>query len=281
MEILMNLINKDSKKYTYISYPIFDQILFEELKVKYLEKYSSFLPKRSSPITRVYTINEFVDLLIKNNIKNICNDIELFTFIRKKEKEFFNKIGYLEKLHEKKDKFKKAEILCIENKSCMFMKNNNFIEWLTNPLIIKLIHDFKERLSISKELQKQIWEKEYGANTSGKCVIYGCDNILNTNVSNSWQCGHIISHNNGGSTTLDNLRPLCTPCNRTMSDTNWNEYETQLKRKDIIENYFDDETTEIKCKSKLKCGNKVNESTFEILQTKNKVKPICIECSNK
>ena len=48
-------------------------------------------------------------------------------------------------------------------------------------------------------------KKEYGACTSGKCVIY----VLNTNVSNSWQYGHIISHNNGGPTTLDNLRPLC------------------------------------------------------------------------
>ena len=161
----------------------------------------------------------------------------------------------------------------------MFMKNNNFIQWLIDPSEIPY-HDYKDRPNISKELQKQIWEKEYGACTSGKCVIYGCDNILNTNVSNSWQCGHIISHNNGGATTLDNLRPLCTPCNQKMKDINWDIYEDDLMRQDIIENYFDD-TTESKCKSKFKCGNKVTIDTFDILISKRKSKPICLGCKSK
>lgn len=143
IESLMILINKDSKKYIYKDYPIFDQILFEGLKVEYLEKYS-FLPKRSAKTTRVCTIDEFVHLLIQNNIKKLCDTDEphvLFTFIRKKEKEFFNIIGYLEKLHEKKNKFKSSEVVCIENKSCMFMKNNNFIKWLINPSV-KPTHDY-------------------------------------------------------------------------------------------------------------------------------------------
>lgn len=161
----------------------------------------------------------------------------------------------------------------------MFMKNNNFIQWLLDPSEIPS-HDYKDRPNISKELQKQIWEKEYGACTSGKCVIYGCNNVLNTNVSNSWQCGHIISHNNGGPTTLDNLRPLCTPCNQKMKDINWDEYEDELMKQDIIEKYFDDRT-ENKCKSKFKCDNKVIKTSFEILISKKKAKPICLECKNK
>jgi hypothetical protein len=51
-------------------------------------------------------------------------------------------------------------------------------------------------------------------------------------------------------------------------------------RQDIIENYFDD-STENKCKSKFKCGNKIIKTSFEILICKKKAKPICLECKNK
>ncbi len=57
---------------------------------------------------------------------------------------------------------------------------------------------------------EKVWHEEFGAVTSGKCPIFGCQNILSKNISNSWQCGHIISHNNDGTTTIKNLRPLCT-----------------------------------------------------------------------
>ena len=282
---LMNLINRDSSKYIYHDYPIFDQILFEELKELYIDKYP-FLPKRASVNTKIYTINEFINIFIEFNIKKIfkTDDInELYKNIKKKEKDFFNIIGYLEKLHEHKDNFKKSEIICIENKSCMFMKNNNFFVWLSDPSV-EPYHDYKKRISIPKELQEKIWQNEFEAHTSGKCPIFSCQNILSKNISNSWQCGHIISHNNGGSTTINNLRPLCTPCNRSMSDTDWDDYENELMRNDIIDNYFDDET-EINCKSKYNCKNKINKDTFDIIKCKgkgvDKLKPICSECNDK
>ena len=282
---LMNYINRDSSKYMYHDYPIFDQTLFEQLKELYVEKYP-FLPKRASINTKIYTINEFMNIFIEHNIKNIfkiCDVNELYNNVKKKEKEFFNIIGYLEKLHEHKDNFKKSEIICIENKSCMFMKNNNFFGWLIDTSV-KPYHDYKKRISISKELQEKIWQEEFGACTSGKCTIFCCQNILSKNISNSWQCGHIISHNNGGLTTLDNLRPLCAPCNRLMNDTDWDNYEDELMKNDIIDNYFDDEP-EINCKSKYKCKNRINNKTFKIIKCRTKgvekLKPVCSECIKK
>lgn len=65
-----------------------------------------------------------------------------------------------------------------------------------------------------------------------------------------------------------------------MKDINWDEYEYELMKQYIIENYFDD-STENKCKSKFKCGNKVIKTSFWILISKKKAKPICLECKNK
>jgi hypothetical protein len=69
-----------------------------------------------------------------------------------------------------------------------------------------------------------------------------------------------------------------------MSDTDWYDYENELMRNDIIDNYFDDET-EINCKSKYKCKNKINKDTFDIIKCKvkgsDKLKPICSECNDK
>lgn len=284
---LMKYLNKDSIKYPPQPpdsqlFPHFSELIFyDELKELLINKYP-FLPKRSSINTNIYTVIEFLyivkEKLIKNKFKT--DDVNIFyKNIKIKEKEFFNSIGYLEKMHEHKEKFKKSELTCIENKSCMFMKKNNFIAWLLNPLE-KPDHDYKIRISIDKVLQEKTWQKEYGACTSGKCPIFNCQKILAKNVSNSWQCGHIISHNNGGPTTIDNLRPLCTPCNRTMNDTDWDDYENELMRNDIIDNYFDDEI-EINCKSKYKCKNKINKNTFLILKINDKLKPICFECKTK
>jgi hypothetical protein len=66
-----------------------------------------------------------------------------------------------------------------------------------------------------------------------------------------------------------------------MNDTDWDDYEDELRRNNIIENYFDDES-EINCKSKYKCKNKINKDAFDIISCKVKgvikLKPVCFEC---
>ena len=147
-----------------------------------------------------------------------------------------------DKICKQKSKFAKNKITCIENKSCMFMKNNNFFEWLID-LSVKPYHDYKKRISISKELQEKIWQEEFGACTSGKCTIFCCQNILSKNISNSWQCGRIISCKNSRNTyiSLSNLRPLCKPCYDMMNDNNWDDYEKFKSNQYIIDEYYEDE----------------------------------------
>ena len=37
---------------------------------------------------------------------------------------------------------------------------------------------------------------------------------------NTYECGHVHAEKNGGSNTLNNLRPICSGCNRSMGIKN-------------------------------------------------------------
>ena len=41
---------------------------------------------------------------------------------------------------------------------------------------------------------------------------------------NKFEAGHIISEKDGGNLSLDNLLPICSGCNRSMSSKNLNEW---------------------------------------------------------
>lgn len=274
-------INKDSSKCLINNYEIFEKQIYEDLKKKFNDNHN-FLPKSTSKSYSIYSSSALADLIIKNDIikinylENKSSD-EIYHFIKEKEKIFFNEVSYLEIYHNEKINFKLSEINSIESFSCIFMKNNNFINWLIDKNI-KPIHNFKKRQTIKKKIQNDVWLKEFSSKTSGKCPIYNCDKILSLDVSNSWQCGHLISFNNGGSTTLNNLRPICPPCNQSMSSSNWNDWIYDKMCKDVIDDYFEETNTTIKCKVQ-NCSNNINNETFKPYLYKNKkVKPICNNC---
>ena len=274
-------INKDSSKCLINNYKIFEKQIYEDLKKKFNENHN-FLPKGTVKSHSIFSSSALADLIIKHNIikinslENKSSD-EIYDFIKEKEAIFFNEIGYLEIYHKEKSIFKLSEINSIDAFSCIFMKNNNFINWLVD-FTIKPNHDFKKRPGIKKKLQNEVWIKEFSSKTSGKCPIYNCDKILSLDISNSWQCGHLVSFNNGGSTILNNLRPICPTCNQSMSSNNWNNWIYDKMYKDVIDDYFEETTEIIKCKIK-NCSNKINNETFKPYLYKNKkVKPICNDC---
>lgn len=265
---------------------------FEEFKMlnyinlkSLLSKNYDFLSEKASSKSSLYTISEFIEELTKNNfIKKAKltkhSAQEIFDFIKLKEKEFFNKICYLEKKINNYN-FKHKEIISIDKKSCLFMKKNNFIEWLIDPSI-EPIHDFTERKSIPTKIKNLVWTEDFGSKTNGKCPIYGCDKVLSLDIINSWQCGHLISVKNGGKTISENLRPICTTCNQSMSDKNWDDWVYERMKNKIREDHFEDSTDTIKCKM-IKCKNIISSYNFYILkfESSNKIKPVCLTCYNK
>lgn len=282
MDMLFQNINKDSAKCLIKDYPIFAEQMYQELK-ELLQSYNIFLPRKASTKSRLYTLSEFIDILIRKNIivylDNCMDSKQIYDYLVKKEKEYFNAYGYKAKSYQHSNGFKVMEENSIANHSCMFMKNNNFIDWLIDYTLVPT-HDLKKRPHISKELSTMVWQKYHNVKLSEKCPIYGCNRIMDIHISNSWQCGHIKSFNNGGETTIDNMKPICPDCNRKMSDMDWTEYEYVLMKKKILEDYeYFDDIISIQCHNKKqKCKNMITKDNYEVGVGKKNLIPICYDC---
>lgn len=69
--------------------------------------------------------------------------------------------------------------------------------------------------NIPKALREQVWLKYFGAVFEHKCKISWCKNIIN--VFN-FECGHNLPKSKEGATDINNLVPICTRCNKSMSN---------------------------------------------------------------
>jgi 5-methylcytosine-specific restriction endonuclease McrA len=114
----------------------------------------------------------------------------------------------------------------IDTNNFKYKKKNNLIN--TNLLkdiekdIHKSPHTYKE--PIPKRIRELVWTTNNGETFSHKCYVTWCDNTIN--VFN-FQVGHDIPESKGGTIDIDNLKPICTSCNLSMSNkytiTEWSK----------------------------------------------------------
>ena len=84
------------------------------------------------------------------------------------------------------------------------------------------------RPSIPKSLKNKVWN-EYIGKEKGVGICMCCGSEID---SKKFDCGHIEAVVKGGKTILENLRPICSTCNKSMGDQNLLEFK---------EKYFPDE----------------------------------------
>lgn len=108
----------------------------------------------------------------------------------------------------KKEKFKEGIEKLIEKK----------IKELTYKTPVK-----KTRKSIPKSVKDKVWDTYIGKEKGiGKC--YCCQEEID---SKKFDCGHIEAVANGGSNTVENLKPICATCNKSMGTQNLEEFKNQ------------------------------------------------------
>jgi 5-methylcytosine-specific restriction endonuclease McrA len=73
-----------------------------------------------------------------------------------------------------------------------------------------------QKAHIPKALREQVWIQYYGTVFHNKCPTCWCQNRVNVF---DFQVGHNVPESKGGSTTIDNLIPICGRCNLSMSNT--------------------------------------------------------------
>ncbi len=68
---------------------------------------------------------------------------------------------------------------------------------------------------IPKALREQLWKKVCGRIFDYKCSVKWCKNVIDPF---NFEAGHIIPESKGGATSLENLLPICSSCNKSMGN---------------------------------------------------------------
>lgn len=100
---------------------------------------------------------------------------------------------------------------------------------------------------IPKSLKNSVWETYIGKEYQAKCAVEWCTAVI---TPFTFEVGHNIPESKGGSTTLDNLRPICSQCNKSMGNRYTIEQFSKLF-KNIDQDQRDNETIKHKIKERL------------------------------
>ena len=73
----------------------------------------------------------------------------------------------------------------------------------------------KNKKPIPKALREQVWITSFGKVFEHKCYVNWCSNVIDVF---SFESGHNIPESKGGLTVLENLKPICSRCNKSMND---------------------------------------------------------------
>jgi hypothetical protein len=220
MKKLFYEINKDSyKNQQYVVLDDFKLNLYDFTKMFLEKKYSILFSKKKNINKNIYSISEFLQILLQNkyfdkfnNIDEIINNLEI------KNNKFYKLISYRDYFIEDNKLFYVDEHDSINQHFIASLKNNNFIKYLLDDTVIP-DHKFKyKKQKIPPKLRIEVWRKEFGNLDDGNCPL--CNKLIN-NEKNGFHCSHIISEANGGKTDINNLRPLCEKCNIKMGKNNW------------------------------------------------------------
>jgi 5-methylcytosine-specific restriction endonuclease McrA len=78
--------------------------------------------------------------------------------------------------------------------------------------------------TIPKALREQVWIANVGPAFQTKCLVRWCQNQISVF---DFEVGHNIPESKGGTLEITNLRPICSRCNKSMSDNytidEWNK----------------------------------------------------------
>ena len=183
MKELFREINRDSfKNNKYISLDEFQENLYDLTKEYLKSKYSIYFSERKSSTSYRYSLTEFLNELVErlyfekfNNLQDIKIDIE------SKNRQFNKLIDYQEYYNENCDNFYKDEHTSVKNGIIITLKNNNFIDYLTNEKKYTKTF-FRDGAYIDSDGYMGVWDMS----TENKLDITTTNSINNVKTKSSY-----------------------------------------------------------------------------------------------
>ena len=78
-----------------------------------------------------------------------------------------------------------------------------------------------KKKTIPKTVKNAVWIKYIGKEIgTAKCLCFKKNDIFQLD----FECGHIIAEANNGTIEVDNLKPICSMCNKSMATMNMEEF---------------------------------------------------------
>jgi 5-methylcytosine-specific restriction endonuclease McrA len=114
---------------------------------------------------------------------------------------------------------KKVDNPEIKKQSILKTLNNQEKELVVEiqPKKVEIKH---KRIAIPKTLRAGVWNKYMSDKVNGKCYV--CSKIIN---AFDFEVGHVVSVSNGGKNNIENLRPICSLCNKSIGTKNLEDFK--------------------------------------------------------
>jgi 5-methylcytosine-specific restriction endonuclease McrA len=87
--------------------------------------------------------------------------------------------------------------------------------------ISKITTNKRIRKTIPKSVKSKLWIQHFGEEVAnGNCYV--CETKIRID---NFEAGHVIPDSQDGQPTIDNLKPVCSLCNKSMGDENLYDYK--------------------------------------------------------
>lgn len=88
-----------------------------------------------------------------------------------------------------------------------------------------------KKQKIPSSLRQMVWVTYNREVFRAKCQVSWCQNII---TPFTFEVGHNKPESKGGKTTIDNLLPICSSCNKSMGNTyTITEYSNRFKKRQV------------------------------------------------
>ena len=178
----------------------------------FISAISYLIDELNKKYNKQHTFDEIITII--NNKNNICSNYTLNDW------KLIKDLKNLESIIDIADKNK--FYLGVYTQS----KKEYTYKWIQEILEY---HETKQPKQTTQPMKKQkippmkkqkIWEYWKGNVNKANCHCCRISIIYST----SYHCGHIIAESDGGTTDINNLRPICQSCNSSMNNMNMIEY---------------------------------------------------------
>jgi hypothetical protein len=88
-----------------------------------------------------------------------------------------------------------------------------------------------QRIKCPKPVREKLWRNYFGSSLDGKCYV--CDTMIKFT---DFEASHNIPHVDGGEWHVENLRPCCRTCNRSMGTMTVDEFKKRFFESKIHSN---------------------------------------------